>query len=124
MQSKVGGVFLAKEWARRLGADRVLSVCLHPGLLRTELQRHMAAFPRWMMGKIFKPPIYGAYTELFAALSPTLKLANNGDYIMPWGHVSTLPKDIIDGSKSKKDGGSGKADRFLEYVEEEVRAYV
>ena len=49
MQSKVGDVFLAKEWGERVGkANGVVSVSVHPGLMKTELQRHQNA----MMGKI------------------------------------------------------------------------
>jgi len=41
MGSKVGGVFLARDAARRLGKDGVVAVSLHPGLMKTELQRNM-----------------------------------------------------------------------------------
>lgn len=33
---------------------------------------------------MFKPAEYGAYSELFAALSPTLGKENNGGHIVPW----------------------------------------
>ena len=40
MASKAGNVFLASECAKRLGGDGIISISVHPGLLKTELQRH------------------------------------------------------------------------------------
>lgn len=39
-QSKVGNIYQAAETARRYGKDGVLSVSLHPGHLKSNLQRH------------------------------------------------------------------------------------
>ncbi len=39
-QSKAGNVFQAAEFARRYGDFGILSASLHPGSLRTNLQRH------------------------------------------------------------------------------------
>lgn len=40
-QSKVGNLFLAKEFARRgKGSTKVVHACFNPGNLKTELQRH------------------------------------------------------------------------------------
>lgn len=49
MVSKSGNVFLAAEFAKRLGDDGILSVSLHPGLMRTELQRHISVIERRIM---------------------------------------------------------------------------
>ena len=43
MASKAGNVFLASECAKRLGSDGIISISVHPGLLKTELQRHGGA---------------------------------------------------------------------------------
>ena len=32
-----------------------------------------------------RPSVYGAYTELYAALSPEVKA---GDYVIPFGHIN------------------------------------
>ncbi|KAI8311987.1 hypothetical protein K4K61_011203 [Colletotrichum sp. SAR11_59] len=48
MQSKVGVVFLAKEFANKTENDGIISVSVNPGLVKTELQRHAPA----AMGKI------------------------------------------------------------------------
>lgn len=129
MQSKVGGVFLGHEIAQRLNDSGVFSVVsllsyhrdhyglivleqsLHPGLMRTELQRHNPAIQRIFMvsnvssfsydvlkgnaqGIVFKGPRYGAYTELYAGLSPDVTRNENGSFYIPWGRLGELPQHL------------------------------
>lgn len=73
---------------------------------------------------IFKPPIYGAYSELYASLSPELKEKHNGGYILAWGRVADMQEDVAKGLKSKSEGGTGAAKIFLEYCDRETRAFL
>ncbi|KAL4947473.1 NAD(P)-binding protein [Aspergillus filifer] len=123
MQSKVGNVFLANETAKRAGGDGVLSLSVHPGLMKTELQRHQLALVGFTMVIIFKPPRYGAYTELFAALSPQVIARDNGAYILPWGRFGTIPDHIAKGIRSVSSGGTGLQERFWDWCENETAAY-
>jgi len=123
MGSKVGGVFLAHDAARRLGKDGVIAVSLHPGLMKTELQRNMNPVAGVVMGIVFKPARYGAYTELFAALSPDITMRENGSFILPWGRMGYIPDHIERGMKSEENGGSGLVDRFISYCEREISSY-
>lgn len=73
--SKVGNYLHSVELARRHGAesDGIVSVALNPGNLNTELTRNRS----WLETKLLRtfilyPPIYGAYTELFAGFSAEL----------------------------------------------------
>jgi len=52
MQTKCGDVFLGTEFAKRLGKDGILSMSLHPGLMRTELQRNMPVIARVTMVRL------------------------------------------------------------------------
>ncbi|KAK6075272.1 hypothetical protein SCUP515_06049 [Seiridium cupressi] len=106
MQSKAGLVFLAHEYARKLGKEGILSMSLHPGLTKTELQRHMPAPVRALMGIVFKGPEAGALTEIFAGFSPEITQENNGRYIIPWGRFGPLPEHVSAGLKSKDEGVS------------------
>ncbi|CAI6334375.1 unnamed protein product [Periconia digitata] len=72
----------------------------------------------------FFPARYGAYTELFAALSPEITPAKSGAYIYPWGRFGDLPADVEDAIKSEEEGGTGVADRFVEWCEREVDKYL
>ncbi|KAL4970175.1 NAD(P)-binding protein [Aspergillus stella-maris] len=123
MQSKVGNVFLANETAKRAGGDGILSLSVHPGLMKTELQRHQPALVGLMMRIMFKPPRYGAYTELFAALSPQVTAKDNGAYILPWGRFGTIPDHIAKGMRSVSRGGTGLQERFWDWCDKETAAY-
>ncbi|KAL1853675.1 short-chain alcohol dehydrogenase [Diaporthe australafricana] len=122
MQTKVGDVFLAHEWGERLAGDGVVSVSLHPGLMKTELQRDNKAM-QTMMGIIFKPAKFGAYTELFAGFSPEVTVQKNGSFLIAWGRFSSVRDDIAAGLKSKEQGGTGLAKTFWDYCESEVNSF-
>jgi len=51
MQSKVGVAWLTGLFADRLGGKGVLSVCVHPGLMPTPLQRHQP----WFLNNVVRP---------------------------------------------------------------------
>lgn len=68
-------------------------------------------------------PIYGAYTELFAGLSPELTMAQAGAYIIPWGRIVVPKKEIADAIKSNEEGGTGVAERFYRWCDDETRKY-
>lgn len=160
MESKVGNMFIAKEMAKRYGGDGILSLvrlallndsyCIyanitqsvHPGLMKTELQRHNSAIQSTVMvcfpflpllvelladsnqGWIFKGPRYGAYSELFAALSPEVTKEKNGAYIIPWGRFGPIPCHLQKALVSKRDGGAGTAERFWAWCEKETDPYL
>ena len=76
-----------------------------------------------MQKLLFKGPVYGAYSELFAAFSPKLKADNNGGYVLAWGRVEKLPKYITDGLKGESEGGTGGAKMFVDYCERETMRF-
>ncbi|KAK3386438.1 hypothetical protein B0H63DRAFT_393386 [Podospora didyma] len=123
MQSKVGSVFLAHEYARRVGRQSVVSVSVHPGLMKTDLQRHMPAAMGLAMNLLFKGPKFGAYSELFAAVSPEVTLDKNGGFIIPWGRFGPVPCDIASGMKTEHDGGTGLSERFWAWCEQETAKF-
>ncbi|KAI0381293.1 NAD(P)-binding protein [Hypomontagnella monticulosa] len=123
MQSKAGVTFIAHEFANRLGNSGIISTSLHPGMLKTELQRHMPAPARAVMGVVFKGPIYGAYTELFAGFSPEIASKENGGYIIPWGRVGSVPEHMAPGMRSKQQGGTGLSDQFWNWCEAITQPY-
>lgn len=73
---------------------------------------------------LFKPPLYGAYSELFAALSPRVTSKQNGGFIVPWGRFGDVPDHIEKGMKSKAEGGTGAAETFWNWCERETEAYL
>ncbi|KKY14962.1 putative short-chain dehydrogenase [Phaeomoniella chlamydospora] len=125
MQSKAGVTFLASEAAKRYGQDGIISVSVHPGLMKTELQRHGPKIQSILMSLIFKSPRYGAFTELFAGFSPVVdSQKHNGSYIVPWGRIANFPQHLAMGMKAEEEGGNGKAQQFWEWCEQETRKFI
>ncbi|KAJ8133006.1 hypothetical protein O1611_g619 [Lasiodiplodia mahajangana] len=94
-QTKVGNVFLARELAKSTPETGVVHAAFNPGNLRTELQRHWTGFDHWITDKfMLYTAIHGAYTELWAALTPELTPDKSGAYIYPWGRFGNLPAGV------------------------------
>ncbi|KAH8159699.1 hypothetical protein CIB48_g8542 [Xylaria polymorpha] len=79
--SKLGNYLHAAEYATRHKADGVVCVPLNPGALDTELWREQTSLVKSVLrATLLYPPIYGAYTCLFAAFSPEITLEKSGSY--------------------------------------------
>jgi NAD(P)-dependent dehydrogenase (short-subunit alcohol dehydrogenase family) len=122
-QSKIGNVFLAAEASRRYGKDGIISVAWNPGNLKSELQRHAGSVARFVMTPLLYPPIFGAYTELYAGWSDDINLTNNGCYIIPWGRFGEMRPDFATSMKGTDEGGSGVSAQFWDWCVEVTRKY-
>lgn len=80
-QSKLANVLFTRELSKRLNESGVTVNALHPGLVDTEIMRHMGIFNSFF-AKIFvyplvwpflKTPVSGAQTSLYCALDPELE---------------------------------------------------
>lgn len=80
-QSKLANVLFTRALSKRLQGTDVTVNALHPGVVSTELGRHMGVFSSWW-GKIFvrpflwpfmKTPESGAQTTLYLALDPEVE---------------------------------------------------
>lgn len=81
-QSKLANVMHARELASRLEGTGITTVSLHPGIVDTDLHRHMYktwyGWIVWPFHKFFvKTPFYGAQTPLYCCLSDSII---NGSY--------------------------------------------
>ncbi|MCJ1312187.1 hypothetical protein MMC25_005861 [Agyrium rufum] len=123
MQSKGGMTFLAAEHARMFGNSGVMHLSVHPGLMLTELQRHSSGVQRLIMGTMLKGPKYGAYTELFAGFTKDITVQDNGSYVVAWGRKWDLPPHLIEGIKSKDEGGKGTAKQFYDWCDDATAQY-
>ncbi|KAJ3579843.1 hypothetical protein NPX13_g715 [Xylaria arbuscula] len=123
--SKAGNYLQGSEYACRFKADGVISVTLNPGNLDSELWRNqpfiIAKMLRWF---VLYDLINGAYTELFAGLSPEVTLEESGAWIVPFGRFMPPRKDLKDATKTKAEGGTGVAKEFWEWNENQIRPYL
>ncbi|XP_054272940.1 retinol dehydrogenase 11-like [Macrosteles quadrilineatus] len=79
-RSKMANILFTRELARRLKDTGVTAYSLHPGVVDTELSRHLdkTIFPgaRWFFhnfgGMFMKSPLQGAQTTLYCALEESL----------------------------------------------------
>ncbi|XP_071370233.1 retinol dehydrogenase 13-like, partial [Centroberyx affinis] len=84
-QSKLANVLFTRELARRLTGSGVSAFSLHPGVIRTELGRHVHSwFP--MLGALLsapslllmKTPRQGSQTSIYCAVMPGLEGRSGG----------------------------------------------
>lgn len=78
--SKAGDWALAVEFARRHREDGIISMPINPGNLTSELARDQGAAIKMVARLVGYPPPMGAYTELYAGLSPEVTLEKSGQW--------------------------------------------
>ncbi|PTB39322.1 uncharacterized protein TrAFT101_007882 [Trichoderma asperellum] len=121
--SKSGNLFISSEWARRDAGNGILHLTVNPGNLKTPLQRDVSPLEYYSMLPVLHDPIYGAYSELFAGLSPDVKPEHSGQYVMPWGRFGPTRPDI-DKSLSPQNGeDTSNAGKFFEYCENQTKSF-
>ncbi|ORY61261.1 uncharacterized protein BCR38DRAFT_467283 [Pseudomassariella vexata] len=112
--SKVGNWSHGVEYALRHKADGVISVPVNPGNLQSALYRDQGIGMRIVTKLIMYPPVNGAYTELYAGLSPDITIQKTGCWVVPFGRAI----------KSEAEGGTGGTRKFWEWTEDQVRPYL
>ncbi|KAH3908846.1 short-chain dehydrogenase/reductase sthC [Parastagonospora nodorum] len=122
--SKAGNWLHGVEFARRYAADGIASFPINPGHLKSDLYREGGALFKFALKPVLYPPTYGAYVELFAALSPTLTLKDSGAWIVPWGRLYPIRSDLSDATKTEGEGGNGHARAFWNWSEEQVKVFL
>lgn len=85
--SKVANWAHATEYARRHQADGIVTVPVNPGNLQSDLYRDQGFFFRVAEKLFMYPPLSGAYSELFAGLSPDVNISNTGCWGESFIHV-------------------------------------
>lgn len=86
-QSKLANLLFAKELARRFAGTRRTANAVHPGVVQTNLGRHMAGWLQrvvavgfWLVGPLFiKTAAQGAATQCYVAVHPGAA-TSNGEY--------------------------------------------
>jgi len=82
-QSKIANILFARQLARRFAGSKRTANALHPGVIATNLTRHMSPVLRGVWAGIsplfLKTPAQGAATQTFLAASP-LAAGVTGEY--------------------------------------------
>ncbi|TLD26289.1 NAD(P)-binding protein [Venturia nashicola] len=123
-QSKAGNYLLASEFANHHAKSGIVSVSWNPGNLRSELQRHLPKIQAVIMDwTLLYDTKFGAYTELYSACSQEITSAQNGAFVAPWGRIMHVRNDIVAGTKTEAEGGSGTAEMLWRWCEKESAPY-
>ncbi|KAH8821782.1 hypothetical protein F5884DRAFT_102404 [Xylogone sp. PMI_703] len=123
--SKAGNYLQAAELAKRYKAKGIISTAVNPGNLQSDLARHQGFLARLILKWFINyPAINGAYTELFAGLSPNVTIEKSGAWIIPFGRFQPIRQDLVESTKTKEEGGTGVGFEFWEWCEEQIRPYI
>ncbi|KAF7547338.1 hypothetical protein G7Z17_g7799 [Cylindrodendrum hubeiense] len=126
--SKVSSWMLSREMAQRNGKHGIVSIAQNPGNVKAGSYEGAPATLMFFMNRILHEPKFGAYTELYAGLSPEITLEHNGAYVIPWGRIrpdSECPReDVIKAMTSEEAGGLGYGKRFWDWCEQQWQPYV
>jgi WW domain-containing oxidoreductase len=103
-QAKISNLLFAKELARKFQGTKKVANAVHPGVIQTNLARHMNPIARvvfGMVGPIFlKSVAQGAATQVYAAVHPaTAKIS--GEYFADV-NVSSARSEANDAGIAKK----------------------
>lgn len=121
--SKAADWGYAVELSRRYRGEGVIALGVNPGNLRSELFRHQSRAFRLLTGPANYPIVNGAYTELWAGLSPEVMVDKAGGYVAPFGRFHRVRRDLEAATKSEAEGGNGTFERFWGWSEEQVSKY-
>ncbi|KAH7411201.1 hypothetical protein BKA64DRAFT_662916 [Cadophora sp. MPI-SDFR-AT-0126] len=122
--SKAGCWMLTAELDKRTRTKGLLCVCQSPGTLNTKGWDRAPWIVKLMMKPVMHEPKMGAYTGLWAGLSPDVKLEDGGKIGLPWGRWDANPKKEISKSmKTKEEGGTGLSAEFWAWCEERATGF-
>lgn len=147
--SKTGVWALGVEYAKQHKDDGIISMPLNPGNLRSELARDQPFGIKLVAKIVGYHPVNGAYTLLYAGLSPEITLEKSGSWgmytsgrepracilgcvaqgdtdtatVVPFGRIYHLREDLVAATKTEAEGGNGGTRKFWDWAEEQVREY-
>lgn len=98
-QSKLANVLFTKELSKRLEGSGVTVNAVHPGIVDTEITRHMSFSKSYLASALIKPIIWmfvktpkqGAQTVLYAALNTDLNNIS-GKYLSDCAEMQVAPQ--------------------------------
>ncbi|KAI5859446.1 putative short-chain dehydrogenase [Durotheca rogersii] len=122
--SKAGNWLHGVEFARRYRADGVISIPLNPGNLASDLYRDQGGLFKLFVKLITYPSVNGAYTLLYAGLSPDITIEKTGSWVVPFGRILPIRQDLVAATKTVEEGGNGTAEKFWDWTEDQIKPYM
>ncbi|KAJ7493609.1 NAD(P)-binding protein [Mycena latifolia] len=111
-ESKLGNIIVSNYFAKT-HADVLVSCSLHPGSVRTDLQKHLPGWFQRLLDWALPGPAIGAYTQLWAGT--TARPAEiTGQYLVPYARVGTADPLAASSALEKET---------IAYLEEQVKGF-
>ncbi|KAJ7735097.1 NAD(P)-binding protein [Mycena maculata] len=111
-ESKIGNIYISNYFAKKY-SDVLVSCAVHPGGIKTELQRHSAGWMQVLTNALLYPAPMGAYTQLWGATIAT-PAQITGQYLVPWGKI---------GKADKRTSNTKVEDAVIAYLQEQVKDF-
>ncbi|KAJ6459649.1 NAD-binding protein [Mycena sanguinolenta] len=111
-KSKLGNIILSNHFSKTYPGVLV-SCALHPGSVRTDLQKNLPGWMQRMLDISLPPAPIGAYTQLWAGTTAAAEEIN-GQYLIPWARVG---KAEVIASNSKLE------EETIEWLKEQVKGF-
>ncbi|KAF8522624.1 NAD(P)-binding protein [Hysterangium stoloniferum] len=111
--SKMGNV-LFTHILNRYHGDDVISITLHPGVIRTDLARHGTSMEQYLAEKMLYPIELGPLSQLWAGTMPEAEETAVGAYLIPWARI---------GKADPRAANEATQDELKGYLEEQVRVF-
>ncbi|KAJ7036978.1 NAD-P-binding protein [Mycena alexandri] len=111
-ESKIGNIIISNYFAKA-HSNVLVSCSLHPGSIKSELQRHVTGWLQVLGNALLFPTPFGAYTQLWAATIPS-PAQITGQYIIPWGKI---------GKADKRASNAKLEDETIAYIREQIKDY-
>lgn len=106
-QSKAGNILQAHAWASKnqdiVDDINCVSVSCYPGNFNTNPTGYYSYLTSKIISMICYSTVHGAYSELYAALSPDLKRDHQGSYVVPFGEIQQPREDLQAAMKNGTD---------------------
>ncbi|KAJ6509687.1 NAD(P)-binding protein [Mycena vulgaris] len=84
-ESKLGNIIVSNHFAKTR-SDILVSCALHPGSVRTDLQKHLPRWLQFMLDLALPAAPMGAYTQLWAGTTAS-PAQITGQYLIPWARM-------------------------------------
>ncbi|KAK7064982.1 NAD(P)-binding protein [Favolaschia claudopus] len=98
-ESKLGNILLSNYLARA-HSDVLVSCALHPGSVRTDLQKTLPSWMQFLLDLSLPPASMGAYTQLWAGTTAEPENINR-KYLIPWARIGQA--DAIASNRELED---------------------
>ncbi|KAJ7913368.1 NAD(P)-binding protein [Mycena leptocephala] len=110
--SKLGNIIVS-DYCAKNHSDVLVSCALHPGLIKSGIQRNGPGFLKLISTFAFSPTHVGAYTQLWAGTTASAEEIN-GKYFLPVG-IATAP--------GGRTGDTELAAEVMAYLKEAVKGF-